>query len=82
MNLKVIFFGKAKEIAGKKVEIPFKRGMKISELKELLSEKLPELKPILSSCAIALNGNILPEDEEIKKGDEVAVLPPVSGGIW
>ena len=40
----------------------------------------PELSPMRSVCRLARNGEYLPEDGLIFPGDELAVIPPVSGG--
>jgi molybdopterin synthase sulfur carrier subunit len=36
---------------------------------------------VLPSCAVWLNGDPATGDEPVGEGDEVAVLPPVSGGL-
>ncbi len=40
-------------------------------------ERLAELLP---TCTVWLNGEAVPLDTAVGAGDEVAVLPPVSGG--
>lgn len=40
----------------------------------------PDLAAVLPTCAIWLNGDPANDDTPIAAGDEVAVLPPVSGG--
>ena len=45
-----------------------------------LIHRHPKLAPLQSSCRLARNGRFLSEEESLEPGDEVAVLPPVSGG--
>lgn len=76
--MKVLLFGKLKDITGmNSIEV---RGLKrISDLKEFLFQKFPELKN--QTFSISVNFEIvLEEDLEIKENDEIALLPPISGG--
>ena len=45
-----------------------------------LIQRHPKLAPLQSSCRLARNGRFLSQEESLEPGDEVAVLPPVSGG--
>jgi molybdopterin converting factor small subunit len=47
-----------------------------------LQKQYPQLERILPRCALAINGEYVTEDAapSLKAGDEVAVLPPMSGG--
>ena len=57
--------------------------MSISDLFKLLETKHPKLKQkkILKSVAVAVNLEYVEIDEgNVKPGDEVAIIPPVSGG--
>ncbi|MBM0637426.1 MoaD/ThiS family protein [Campylobacter sp. VicNov18] len=52
----------------------------LKELKEILS-KDPSLKEWLELCAVALNDEIIfDENTLLKDGDKIALLPPVCGG--
>ena len=43
--------------------------------------QIPRLKPWLTSLAVAVNQQYASSDTKLKSGDEVALLPPVSGGL-
>lgn len=52
----------------------------IQELKEVLAQK-PELSKWLQICAIAVNDEIIKDDNfALKSGDKILILPPACGG--
>lgn len=52
----------------------------VSQLKEIL-QKDETMKEWLHLCAIAINDKLVFDiNTELKNGDKVAILPPVSGG--
>jgi molybdopterin synthase catalytic subunit len=54
----------------------------VSELLQQLSNHYPELSPILSrgGILISINQEFAKPDSQLKDGDEVALMPPFSGG--
>jgi molybdopterin synthase catalytic subunit len=52
----------------------------LGQLKAQLEERHPELRGLWSRIAVAVNGDLRPDDTALADGDEVAILPPVSGG--
>lgn len=42
----------------------------------------PEFVDVLPTCRIWVNGESADQHDEVGSSDEVAVLPPVSGGSW
>jgi molybdopterin converting factor subunit 1 len=80
MNVNILTFGIAKEIlGGAAVGIELDEGVTAEKLKSDLEEQYPRLKE-LTSFAIAVNGEYASADTMINAGDEVAIIPPVSGG--
>lgn len=75
--MKVFFFGRLKDITGTKT-IELENFRKLSELKEFLFHKFPELRK--QTFSISVNFEIVSEDIELKENDEIALLPPISGG--
>ncbi len=59
-------------------EIDFEGSVK--ELKSFLAERHPELREVINSLRIAVNEEYVGEDTQIRDGDTVAIIPPVSGG--
>ena len=45
-----------------------------------LVAEYPSLSKLLPRCALAVNGDYAEGELELHNGDEVAVLPPMSGG--
>ena len=79
--IKVLLFGAAADRAGtRETELPVDEGVTLAELWPLLTEMHPDLVPMCDTLAFAVNGEYAREDAGISPGDEVAVLPPVSGG--
>jgi molybdopterin converting factor small subunit len=52
----------------------------LAELWPLLTEQFPGLAPMRDTLAFAVNDEYARGDAVVSPGDEVAVLPPVSGG--
>ena len=46
----------------------------------MLTDRYPELSPMRNNLAFAVNQEYARMDAPVSPGDEVAVLPPVSGG--
>jgi molybdopterin synthase sulfur carrier subunit len=80
MKYKIKAFGISREIIGSKVlvlEIP--EGYTIAAMKQELFQKYPSFAG-LKSLYVAVNNEYADEDVLIKEGDEIALIPPVSGG--
>lgn len=76
--MKVIFFGKLKDIAGTRT-IEVKNVKNIAELKSIIFQSFPEIKQ--QTFSIAVNFEIISDDNyQLREGDEIALIPPVSGG--
>ncbi|MCC6599880.1 MAG: molybdopterin converting factor subunit 1 [Crocinitomicaceae bacterium] len=79
MTVRLLIFGIAHEIAGKRsttFEVP--DNATVSELRSLLSLTYPQLGPL--SFAIAVNQQYVEDSVILTENDEVAIIPPVSGG--
>ncbi len=79
-GIKVLLFGAAADRAGTR-ETQVRVGeTTLDELWPLLAERHPGLSPMRDTLAFAVNGEYARGDALVAPGDEVAVLPPVSGG--
>jgi molybdopterin converting factor subunit 1 len=79
--IKVLLFGAAADRAGtRETELPVEAGLTLAELWPLIAERHPDLAPMRDTLAFAVNGEYARGDAGVSPGDEIAVLPPVSGG--
>jgi molybdopterin synthase catalytic subunit len=76
----VRFFGPARDIVGlDRLELPLEPGLTVGCVAGLLSERFPRLGSALG-VRLAVNRAYVPMNLALAAGDEVAVIPPVSGG--
>ena len=81
MKVSVIAFATASDILGKEpVEADLPAGSRLSDLRDELTGRYPDLEPIWPRLAIAVDGQLGGPERELADGAEVALLPPVSGG--
>jgi molybdopterin synthase catalytic subunit len=81
MRVRVLFFGMLKELAGtaaEEIELP--DGATVRDVLRHYESRIPPLKDALASLALAVNQQYAGPDTPLKADDEVALLPPVSGG--
>jgi molybdopterin converting factor small subunit len=53
---------------------------KIADLRPALSREIPIISTLLRSSSFAVGAQYVDDDFTLKEGDEVACIPPVSGG--
>jgi molybdopterin synthase sulfur carrier subunit len=81
MHVTVRLFARLRDIAGAAEltrDIP--PGATIGDLWHELAGEYPELAPYERSISSAVNADYARMTHELRAGDEVAFLPPVSGG--
>ena len=81
MTLKVLFFGAARdatEFGEEQLEVP--DGLSLGELRRLYDERFPRLQEMNGALVAAVNQEVRERSWPLADGDEVAFLPPVSGG--
>jgi molybdopterin synthase sulfur carrier subunit len=77
----VLFFGRLKEIVGRTEEIvECDEGARIEDLFAQYVARHPDLAKYRASLVASCNQEFVAWDEPVRSGDEVAFLPPVSGG--
>jgi molybdopterin synthase sulfur carrier subunit len=79
MTIKLLAFGIAKDILGAEKNLITFNGATVGELKIFLCEKYPQFAR-LKTFALAVNLQYADDSLPIKESDEIAVIPPVSGG--
>jgi molybdopterin converting factor subunit 1 len=81
MRMRVLLFARAKDLAGAAsltLELP--PGATVAGLRQALAAAYPRLGEFLPRCAVAVGGEVAPDETPLAEGDEAALLPPVSGG--
>lgn len=81
MRVRVLFFGLLKDIcggAGENLDLP--AGSTVGALFDRYVQSFPRIASIASSIVIARNREFAKRDDPLSEDDEVALLPPVSGG--
>jgi len=77
----VHLFAAARDLAGTAtVVLDLPQGATVAELRQELLHQLPALATLLPRCLIAVNHEFAPDALSLKPQDEIAVIPPVSGG--
>ncbi|MDN3693575.1 MoaD/ThiS family protein [Chryseobacterium tructae] len=80
MKLNLLAFGITKDIFGASlIELEVEEGCNVSQLKKRLETDFPQLIK-LKSYFIAVNEEYAEDNQIIVKTDEIAIIPPVSGG--
>ena len=81
IHVRVLFFGQLRELTGSaEMEWELPEGSTSKQLFGALTVAYPKLAAMRGSIVMARNAEFLHEPAELSEGDEVALLPPVSGG--
>lgn len=82
MKLKLLVFaGLAEQLGGSAIDVDIAADkLTTAQLKSHLIEQFPQAAPVLAQSYIAVNQAYAEEETPISERDEVAIIPPVSGG--
>lgn len=79
-QISVLLFGITRDLTGQSsLSLPLVEGAQVSDLLQALTEQFPDLGRI-RSLMVAVNGEYAEPDQVLSTKDEVALIPPVSGG--
>src|SRR5579872_2189241 len=82
MQVRVLFFGMLKEFVGRSAEeceVP--DGADLGTIFDTYASRYPPLREMARSIVMARNQQFADLRTALSQGDEVAFLPPVSGGV-
>jgi molybdopterin converting factor subunit 1 len=79
MKYKVKAFGVTKDILGGKEMVVEVAGQTVADLRKQLLTDYPKLEG-LRSLMIAVNNTYADQTDMLQENDEIALIPPVSGG--
>lgn len=81
MRIRVLFFGMLKDIVGRAEDrLTVEQGSSVGRLYDLYAAQFPKLAEHSASLLFSRNQEFAGRGEQLQDGDEVAFLPPVSGG--
>ena len=81
MQVRVRYLGMLREIAGREEEpVELADGASVGELYAALQQRIPQLQQFRHAIALAVNYEYSANDTQLREGDELALIPPVSGG--
>ena len=81
MEVRLKCFAWAREVTGEEeiaLEIP--DGGTVADLRERLAERFPVFAGRMESIAVSVNQEFAGDSLSLSPGDEVALIPPISGG--
>jgi molybdopterin converting factor subunit 1 len=82
MQVKVLYFGVLKDMVGhRSSEMELPEGVSVAGLVKRHELQLKSSAEFWSSIAVAVNQQYAKAEDLLHDGDEVALLPPVSGGL-
>jgi molybdopterin synthase catalytic subunit len=81
MRVEVLPFAALREALGAaRVTVELSEGSTGVELREVLASRHPRYRGLILACRLAQGTDFLEEGAALRDGDEVVLIPPVSGG--
>jgi len=81
VRLCVKLFAVARQLAGaEEVEVEVPPGATVAQLRDALGTQQPALRETLNVVVFAVNSAYADERTPLSEDDEIACIPPVSGG--
>ena len=81
MRVNVLMFGPVRDLVGEEsVSLDLSAGADVRALQGLLIERYPALRAGITAVRFSVNRQFADDDRVLADGDEVAIIPPVSGG--
>ena len=82
MRLQILFFGVLRDRFGEREALQQFPGKTVADLLRYYRVIAPEIVMIWDTIAVAVNQQYAQPNATLSDGDEVALLPPVSGGAY
>ena len=82
MKVKILFFGLTQDLTGvKEQQLEISEGENLEGLWDRCSCRFPRLAELTNSLLVVVNQEVAHRSRPLRDGDEVAFMPPVSGGV-
>jgi molybdopterin converting factor subunit 1 len=80
-TVRVRLFARLAQLAGtREAEVELGEGLTAADVLAVLTRTYPELGGLDAGVRFAVNAEYVPDTHPLSDGDEVALIPPVSGG--
>ena len=80
---KIRFFARLSELTGiREIEVEVNKGTTVSSLFQELCNRYPELSDYENRLMFAVNAEYVDATQILQGGEEIALIPPVSGGSF
>jgi molybdopterin converting factor subunit 1 len=81
MKVRIQLFAAARDIAGcSSVELELSKGASVADLRAQLAASYPALSPLLARSLVAIDSEYVSDATHVSPQQEIAIIPPVSGG--
>lgn len=70
----------AERLGTRQLELVVPGGARAATVRDELARRAPAQRGLLELCRLAVNGRYADPEQPLRDGDEVALIPPVSGG--
>lgn len=81
MRLTVLLFaGIRQRIGAAQIEVELREPATVAELREQIARAHPEIGEALAHCRVAIDEDFARDEDPIRPGQTLALIPPVSGG--
>ena len=81
MNITILFFAKlASETARESLALQLPEGSTVEDAMRLLVQRYQPISDLHHQIALAVNMEYVGQGHALSDGDELALIPPVSGG--
>lgn len=79
-RIRITLFAGMAEVAGRRtLELPWHRGT-VADLLVAVGAACPVIAPLVARSAVAVAASYVAPTDIVQAGDDVAIIPPVSGG--
>ena len=82
IKIKILYFANVREILGGKryEEMRIADQSRVRDLLSMIAKAYPNINPLLMSISISVNYRIVNRDTLLHDNDEIALIPPITGG--
>jgi molybdopterin converting factor subunit 1 len=81
MTVTVLYFASIRDLTGRASdEVELSEGAALSDLLKEVTSRYPKVGAMVASLMMSVNEDYAEPSTVLSEGDEVALIPPVSGG--